>query len=143
MLRRLSLIALVSASALTLAIPVDAARGGGKGGGKGGGGSTSESSIVLDQAAPITHGQEITMTVSTMATDRPFSEVECRQNGVLVYTSSAGHFDDYIEWFGPPTHTLSSLSWPSGDADCTAALTYQSRNGRWRTAASTSFHVDG
>jgi hypothetical protein len=138
-------ISVAAASAVALAVlsavgPVDAARGGG---GAGGGGSTGSSSIVLDQAAPIVHGQPVTFTVSTTATDRPFSQVNCFQGGTLVYQSTRGHFEDYYFYFGDPIHYLSSSAWVGGDADCTAELTYKSRNGRTSTLAKTSFRVEG
>lgn len=141
MIRRMSLVALAAASILALTGPADAARGGNKGGGaQKTTGSTS--SITLDQQAPIAHGQTITFTVASSA-DRPFSEVKCYQQGAMVYASSAGHFEDYSINFGEPQHILSSAGWPSGEADCSANLMYLAKNGRWRTAASTSFHVSG
>ena len=140
MFRRCSLIAIATVALLSVTSAVDAAPGG-KGGGKGGGDSSS--SIVMDQSGPIAYGQAVTFTVSTTASDRPFSQVHCEQGGTLVYSSTRGHFQDYYDYFGEPVHYLSSLSWPAGDADCTASLIYQARNGRMRTLASTSFHVDG
>jgi hypothetical protein len=133
--RPTALLALLAASALLVAGPVEAARGG-----KGNGGSKT-SSMTLDQSDP-RHGDTITFTVSTTETDRPFSKVVCSRNGTIVYTSSAGHFDDYYLYFGAPEHHLASLNWPSGAADCTGSLVYQARNGRTKTLASVSFRVD-
>jgi hypothetical protein len=141
MLRRVLPIAIVGAALLTLAGPVDAARGGNRGGGDSA--STGSSSIVLEQAAPVVYGQPITFSVATSATDRPFSRVNCFQQGLHVYQSSRGHFQDYYDYFGDPVHYLSSLAWPTGDADCTAELIEKLDNGKSRTLASTTFVVDG
>jgi hypothetical protein len=139
MIRRLAVTAVLVGSVLTAVGTADAARGGKKGNAVR---ESSGSSIVLDQAAPA-RGEQITFTVSTSATDRPFSYVTCYQGGAMVYHSTRGHFADYYQYYGEPIHTLSSLAWTSGDADCTAELTYMARNGRMRTAASTSFQVSG
>lgn len=141
MIRRFAIVALAGAALLSVSVPVDAARGGNGGGGKPG--PSGDTTFALDQAAPIVHGQEITFTVSTTAADRPMSQVECFQNGNYVYHSTRGHFQDYYDYFGEPVHYLSSLSWTAGDADCTASLIYQAKNGRMRTITSFDFHVSG
>lgn len=111
--------------------------------GRGKGKSDSTSSITLDQSGTIYHGDAVTFTVATTATDRPFSTVTCEQNGELLYRSTRGHFDDYYEYVGEPIHYLSSFGWTGGDADCQADLTYRARNGRYRVVASTTFAVKG
>lgn len=144
MLRRFALVALAGASLLAIAGPVDAARGGNGNGNKGGGNTEAGSTVFeLNEAAPIVHGQAITFTVSTTEADRPFSSVQCYQSGVMVYSSTRGHFQDYYDYFGEPVHYLSSLGWPTGDADCTASLLYQARNGRTRSLTSFGFSVAG
>jgi hypothetical protein len=86
----------------------------------------------------VNHGDVITFRVATTATDRPFVSVQCKQGGTLVYSASAGYFPDY-PW--STDFTLSSNSWTSGDADCTARL-YSSKDGvRTTTLATTSFHA--
>lgn len=146
MRKNITLIAVVAALIVAIAVPVAAAPGGKKGkpggGGGGGGDSGSSSSITLDQPAPIVHGQDVTFTVSASVRE-PFSRVTCTQGGTTVYVSTKGHFPDYYEYFGEPIHTLSSAAWTGGDASCTAALIYFAKNGRQRTLASTSFAVSG
>jgi hypothetical protein len=144
MIRRIAGLALIGAAALTMVGSVEAARGGQKGGPNGSDSSSSSGGtvFVIDQAAPIVHGQTITFTVETTEADRPFSKVNCYRGGVHVYSSSAGHFDDYNHYFGEPDHLLASLNWPSGDADCTASLEYMAKNGRMRTITAFDFHVD-
>jgi hypothetical protein len=127
--------AAVVASLLTLA-PAAGARG------KPSGGSTSGSTVtlVMKDASDtvVNHGDVITFRVATTATDRPFVSVQCKQGGTLVYSASAGYFPDY-PW--STDFTLSSNSWTSGDADCTARL-YSSKDGvRTTTLATTSFHA--
>ena len=144
MIRRLAMVTLVGAVLLAATGTADAARGGNGGGGKGGGNDSGSGTVFeLIEAAPIVHGQAITFTVSTTASDRPMSQVECYQNGTYVYHSTRGHFQDYYDYFGEPVHYLSSLSWTAGDADCTASLIYQAKNGRMRTITSFDFHVNG
>lgn len=137
MTRRLVAVALAGAALLAATGTADAARGGG-------GQDTGSTTVFqLNEAAPIVHGQQITFTVSTTATDRPMSKVECYQNGAYVYHSTRGHFQDYYDYFGEPIHYLSSMSWTSGAADCTASLVYQTKTGRTRTIASFNFTVNG
>ncbi len=140
MIRRIAFVMIAASTLFASAGAVDAARGGNGGGAKGTGDTTV---FTLDQATPLAHGQAITFTVSTTATDRPMSKVECYQGGTYVYQSTRGHFQDYYDYFGEPVHYLSSMAWSSGDADCTASLVYQARNGRSRTITSFDFHVSG
>ena len=137
-----------SAAFLVLALALVPAALAGKpaGGGHHGGGTTTGSTIslapvVLDVNTPgLSFGDTITFTVSTTATDAPFVDVQCVQNGVVVYNTSEGFFS----WaMNAPyyTYTLSSGMWHSGAADCTAYLQVDANRG-WSTLASTSFHAN-
>jgi hypothetical protein len=107
-----------------------AASGGGGGGGKhgGGGGSTGGSgslSLVLvsdnnGNGAP-NWGDTVTFNISTTATTQPNVGVTCSQNGVVVYSASAGFYASY-PWPWTQTMTLSSQMWTGGAASCTATL---------------------
>jgi hypothetical protein len=63
---------------------------------------------------------------------------ECRQGGTVVlrqYRDAAS---------GQATFQLGPTpSWTGGAADCTAQEGQWDRNGRWKTLATTTFHVDG
>jgi hypothetical protein len=128
---------------LALVLVVAPTAFGGKGGAGGkpsGGGSSGLSLTVLDSTDGLPHyGGQVTFTVSTTATDRPYVSLNCYQNGVWVYSGSAGFFPDY-PW--PQTFVLATLStWTSGAGDCTARL-YMTKDGsRSTTLATLSFHV--
>jgi hypothetical protein len=146
--RHLGLKVLVLLCALMVfAVPAMAARGGsggggGGGGGKhGGGGTTSGSgSLTLVMVSDANgdglpnQGDTITFNVSTTATDQPWVNLQCFQNGTLVAQGWNGFFDGSITGrnFG-----LYSGVWSSGAADCTAYLD----NPQWSVLASTSFHA--
>jgi hypothetical protein len=128
--------------ALALALVPVALAGKGK---PGGGGSTTGSGLtlamVIDQngnGAPNWNDQ-ITFTVATTATTKPWVKLNCYQSGVWVSTSTAGFFAAYA-W--APNFTLSSGGWTSGAGDCTATLYMVTSNGRTKDLASYSFHVD-
>ena len=129
---------------LALALVPAALAGKGKPGG-GSSGSTSSSSLsvvmVVDQngnGGP-NWNDEVTFSVSTTATDKPWVKLNCYQSGVWVSTSTAGFFAAYA-W--APTFTLSSGAWTSGAGDCTATLYMVTSNGRTKNLASLGFHVD-
>jgi len=130
--------------ALALVPATGLAAKGGNGAGKAGGGGDGGSLAVVmvsDQngnAAPNWNDQ-ITFDVSTTATDRPWVRLDCYQSGTWVSTSSAGFFPEY-PW--APTFTLASGAWTSDAADCTARLYMVTSNGRSRTLANLSVHVD-
>src|SRR5215210_6308346 len=97
--------------------------GGGHGGGGGGktGGSGSLAVVMVSDAngnGLANWGDALTFTVTTAATN-PFVKMSCSQNGVVVYTFSAGFFADY---YWSKIFTLNSPSWSSGAASCTATL---------------------
>ena len=105
--------------------------GGGKGGGKGGGGTTSGGSGTLTLVMVTDNNgdglpnwsDQITWNVSTTATTEPNVSVSCSQNGVVVYSASAGYYPGY-PWPGTQIMTLRSQSWTGGAADCVAKLYY-------------------
>jgi hypothetical protein len=100
----------------------------GKGGGKASGGHNTGSGtgsvtvvMVTDQngnGAP-NYGDQITFTVSGAPTSTPSVQFDCRQNGVLVYSMSAGIYPDYPF---TQTYTLRSNYWTGGAASCVATL---------------------
>jgi hypothetical protein len=116
--------------------------GKGGGGGKPGGGSTGTTgnSIAIVNSDPdgiVNHGDTITFAVTTAAS-RPFVSLKCTVGGTLVYTASAGYFADY-PW--TRDFILSSNSWTSGGADCTARL-YSTTDGvKTTTLATKTFAV--
>jgi len=131
-------ITIVMISALLLG-----AEGSAVAGGKGGGrtGSTLHLVILSEPSATegiAHHGDQITFHVSTTAT-QPFVNARCSQGEAFVYDGWAGFFSG--AWFGR-TLTLSSTYWTRGSADCTARLVTFGSNGRERTLASTTFHVE-
>ncbi len=68
-------------------------------------------------------GQQLTFNVSTTATTEPNVSLNCYQNGGLVYGAVAGFYPSY-PWPWTQIFTLSSPSWTSGGANCTASLYY-------------------
>ena len=124
---------LVLALALTMVVtPADAKR-------KGGGGSSA--TIAINEPAPYVFGQDITFATSGSRSNSPWVRVRCFQGGERVYTETnpvgGNAYVDDVFTLGP------TRKWTGGDADCTAELGFYARNGRWRTEASMSFHVDG
>jgi len=67
--------------------------------------------------------ESITFDVTTTATDYPYVDVACRQNGTTVYGATTGYFASY-PWPWTQTMTLFSYAWTSGGASCTATLYY-------------------
>ena len=137
--RSLVRIALSTALVLALVLVPTALAGKGKPGGGTTGGGGSLGLVLLDSSDGLPHwGQNVTFNVSTTATTRPYVTLDCHQGGAWVSSMTAGFFPDY-PWgqvFG-----LSSSSWASGAADCTADLHYSNRNGRKVTLATLTFHV--
>ncbi len=148
MIRKRSQFLIVLGMIAVLALAATAAgaapKGGGKptgGGGKHGGGTTGAGTISL---APLVTdvngdglpnwGDSVTFNVSTTATDQPWVNLKCSQNGVVVAQGWNGYFAGSLTGrnFG-----LYSGVWSSGAADCTAYLT----NPQWTVLGSTSFHV--
>lgn len=117
----------------------------GKGGHGGGGTTTSGTSsisapkMVTDVGPPgLSYGDSVVFTVSTTATNQPYVNLQCFQNGVLVMNSWNGYFADALNtsWnFG-----LGSPAWQGGAATCTAYLDMATSRG-WAQLTSTSFSV--
>ena len=120
----------------TVATGAAVAGKGGRGHNNSGGGSISL--VLLDSTDGVAHhGQHVTFNVSTTATDRPFVALNCYQDGVWVYSASAGFFPDY------PWSTVFTLSndWFTSAGDCKARL-YMTKDGsRSTTLATLDFHV--
>jgi hypothetical protein len=117
--------------------------GNGRGSGQSGGGDKGSLALVMLQdtngdGLP-NYSETVTFTVTTTATDKPYVSVRCYQDSAFVYDGWAGFFVG--AWFGQ-TFTLSSTSWSSGGADCTARLVMWGNNGRERTLAQQSFRVE-
>ena len=116
-----------------------------KGGGKGhqGGGTTSGGggTITLVMAKDANGdglpnwGDWVTFNISTTATDQPWVNLRCFQNGALVAQGWDGFFDGSLTG---RTFGLYSGVWKGGAADCTAYL----ETPQWSVLASTSFHVN-
>jgi hypothetical protein len=105
----------------------------GSGGGTGSGGTIGL--VVLNSPDGLPHwGEMVTFNISTTATDQPWVNLLCYQNGTLVSNGWNGFFDGSLTTrnFG-----LYSPKWTGGPADCTANLT----NPQWAVLASTGFHV--
>lgn len=80
--------------------------------------------VLLNSTDGLPHyGQTVTFKVSTTATTEPDVSLVCYQNGTLVYSAFAGFYPSY-PWPGSQDMVLSSASWTSGGANCTATLSY-------------------
>ena len=64
-------------------------------------------------------GDALTFNVSTTATQYPSVQLDCYQNGSLVYTHSAGFYPT-CPWPQSQNFVLKSYVWTGGAADCTA-----------------------
>jgi hypothetical protein len=128
-------LAVAALATLGASAPALAAKGGG-GGGKPTSGSTSSS---LKLATPLVYdangdgspnwGDTVTFDISTTATTGPYVDLNCSQNGVLVYGATSGFFADYM-WPWTKNMNLASQSWTGGAADCTATLYYFGSKGK-------------
>ena len=106
------------------------ARGGGGGKKPGGGGTTGGSGTFTLAMVTDANGNglanwndTVTWTISTTATTEPNVSLTCSQNGVLVYTASAGYYAGY-PWPWNQNMTLRSTAWSGGAANCVAKLYY-------------------
>ena len=107
---------------------------------KGHGGGTL-TLVLLDSTDGVAHyGQDVTFTVATRATNKPLVQADCRQDGVLVYTHSAGFYPTY-PWPESQTFGLHSAAWTGGAADCTAKLYASDGRGGFVTLTKIAFHV--
>ncbi len=134
----------IVASLAALAVAGTAAAGNGGASGKS---SSSSISLVVPRSAAIAaastsasahYGDEVTFDVATTATDYPYVNLKCFQNGTLIGEGWEGFFAGAL---GDQMFTLSAPQWSGGAADCTATLNKHTKQG-WQVLASTSFHVD-
>jgi len=110
-------------------------------GAKAGGSGSTISLVVLDSSDSLPHyGGQVTFDVSTTATDQPWVNLSCYQNGVWVSGQWQGFFPGYT--WGQEFTLGPTPSWQGGDADCTARLVKFGSNGKETTLATTSFHVE-
>ena len=131
---------------MVIALPAMAAKGGGKGhggsGGSTGGSGTISLKMVTDANGNGTpnYGDQVTYNISTAATE-PRVELLCYQNKVMVLDAVTGFYASY-PWPWTQVMTLSSQSWTSGAAECTATLFSWDGWTRTTLAPPLSFHVD-
>lgn len=118
----------------------NAGGGGSTGGGTTTGGSGTISLVLLNSTDGLAHfRQNVTFTVSTTATSKPWVTVRCYQGGALVDNDSNAMFAGSLD----TTFTLGPTgAWLGGDADCTATLeNWDSYPKSISAITSTSFHV--
>jgi hypothetical protein len=129
--------ALIAAAALGLVLA--SASLAAQGGRPGGHGDSSISLVVLNGATEPHLGGQVTFTVSTTESTGPWVNVNCYQNGALVYSQWHGFYADYL-W--DPVFSLGPTpSWQSGGAECVARLVELRSNGRDRTLVTMSFYA--
>ena len=129
---------------LALALVPAALAGRGGGAPKGGGSSSSLSLVMVTDGngnGSANWGDTVTFEVSTTETSYPTVQLSCYQGGSLVYQDHAGFYDSY-PWQWARNFYLGSSNWPSGAADCSAAIVVWAKNGRMQTLATLPFHVD-
>jgi len=112
-----------------------------------GNGGTTTGTSTLSLAVPLwvdlngnnlpNWGDTVTFNVSTTATTEPFLELDCSQNGVVVYGANTGYFDSYT-WPWTKYMKLGSQMWTGGDAACTATL-FMFVGGKQKTLATLNF----
>ncbi len=86
--------------------------------------TSSLTAVLLNSTDGLPHwGQSLTFNVSTSSTSEPNVSLNCYQNGSLVFGAVAGFYPSY-PWPGSQIFILSSPTWTSGPATCTAALYY-------------------
>lgn len=133
----------LAVGALVLSLALVPAALAGKSGGKPGGGSTSSISqpvLVTDVGTPgLSAGDTITFNVSTSAS-WPSVQLNCSQNGAMVYTATRGFYPTYM-W--SDNYPLNNQYWTSGAASCVATLYNTNKNGSSTTLATRSFSVGG
>lgn len=96
--------------------------------------------VLLNSTDGLPHaGQQVSFTVATLVTDRPYVRLDCYQNGVWVFDQWAGFYADF-SWPWMQTFTLANSMWTGGAADCTATLYYYAGRG-WTDITASPFHV--
>jgi hypothetical protein len=131
---RTAVLALVGAGLILAAAPA-----------LGGRGNSNISLVMLSSSAEATSsapyiGDQVTFQISTAATDQPWVNISCYRDGAWVYGQGHGFFAGYQ--FGQVFTLGPTQAWQAGAAECTASLVMW-HNGRDKTLASTSFHVEG
>lgn len=121
-MRRLAI--LFAATAITtasLAGPALAAKGKPSGGG---GGSVTFALQVLTGPDQVPNwGEQVTFNVQQTVTTEPHVDLTCTQNSTVVLGATTGFYASY-PWPWTQVMTLSSNTWTSGAAACTARLYY-------------------
>lgn len=133
---------LTAASLAVAAVLALAPAASAKGAGATKSGSSSLSVVMVQDAnadGQPNYGDTITFSVSTTATTQPYVQLDCSQNGTVVYQHQAGIYAGY-PW--SQDYILSSNYWTGGPASCTATLEYNTRHGT-STLATLAFTANG
>jgi hypothetical protein len=109
-----------------------------QGGKPGGHGDSSIDLVPLNGATQPHFGGQVTFTVHTESTG-PWINVNCYQNGALVYSQWHGFYADYL--WDPVFNLGPTPSWQSGGAECVARLVELRSNGRERMLGTMSFYA--
>jgi hypothetical protein len=134
-----ALLAAAGAAGIAVAVLAPSPASASRGGQKPAGTSTIALTVISGTDAVPNWDEQITFTVSTTATQYPYVDVTCAQNGTTVYSATTGYFPNY-PWPWTQVMTLRSQSWTGGPADCTANLYYLDGK-RTTTLATLAFHV--
>lgn len=113
--------------------------------------TAGRSAIWVDQSSYRTddgalhYGQEVSFGYRTDYYDAsggtgPWLHLHCFRNGNLIYADSRAGFPGG-KGFGAPFNLGPSAAWSGGEADCTGILGHRTRSGKFRTDATTEFHV--
>jgi hypothetical protein len=113
-----------------------------------GNGKSSLSLVMVTAAAPEANnepnfGDQVTFNVSTTATNKPYVNLNCYQDGKWVEGDWGRFYDDPIYPWSRNFNLGPTQLWQGGAADCTARLVMFSSRGNEKTLATTSFHVNG
>jgi hypothetical protein len=136
-----SLVVVAISAAVAVAVIAPSPANAGRGGHRASSGSSSISLVEVTGSDSVPNwGEQITFNVSTTATNFPYVDLNCIQDGTTVYTATTGYFADY-PWPWTQVMTLQSQAWTGGAADCTATLYYPTSK-RIEVLATLPFHVD-
>jgi len=135
-----SLLAVAVTAGVAVAVVAPSRANAGRGGQKALSGTSSIKLVVLSGSDGLPNwGEQVTFDVSTAATNFPYVDVTCTQNGTSVYTATTGYFAGY-PWPWTQVMTLQTQAWTGGAADCTATLYYPTSK-RIMVLATLVFHV--
>lgn len=146
--RRLKVFLLVLSLAMVVVVPQALAAKGGNGG-NGGGGKASIwiQEDVTARAADGSlrfEGEVMFGYETTYSDDRgrgPWIELQCKQDGEVVYREWRAAFDGGYR-YGEPHNLGPSEAWQEGEADCTGILGHYSKNfSKFMKDATVDFHV--